>query len=109
MDDDSAHLLRRNEVLVGQVVGLSRERARSFQEIYSFSLRPSLQTHYASSSSQISYLFLIHFARFHFRGEGMLSLVHHRECRLYRLSVLSPLQSIQYAILDDLCPMESSS
>ena len=94
---------------MGQVVGLSRERARSFQEIYSSSLRPLLRMHCASSSSQISYLFLIHFARFRFRGEGTLSLVHHRECQSYRLSVLSPLQSIQYAILDDLCPMESSS
>ena len=94
---------------MGLISQLSREQARSFQVIYSFSLRPLLRMHCASSSSQISYLFLIHFARFHFRGEGMLSLVHHRECRLYRLSVLSPLQSIQYAILDDLCPMESSS
>ena len=94
---------------MGRVVGLSRERARSFQEIYSFSLHPSLQTHYASSSLQISSLFLIHFARFRFRGEGTLSLVRHREYRLYLLSVLSPLLSIQYAILDGLSPKESSS
>ena len=94
---------------MGPISRLSREQARSFLEIYSFSLRPLLRMHCASSSSQISSLFWIHFARFHFRGEGMLSLVHHREYRWYRLSVLSPLQSIQYAILGDPCPMESSS
>ena len=109
MDDGSAHLLRRNGALVGRVVGLSRERVRSFLEIYSFSPRPSSQMHCASSSSQIFSLFWIHFARFRFRGEGTLSLVRHRECRSYPLGVLSPLQSIQYAILDGPFPMESSS
>ena len=90
MDDGSAHLLRRNEVLAGRAVGLSHEQVRSSQVIYSSSLRPSLQMHYASSSSQISSLFWIHFARFRFRGEGTLSLVHPHEYRWYRLSVLSP-------------------
>src|SRR5690625_1217461 len=64
-------------------------------------------SHYASNSLQMSFHLMLLIGQSHFHGEETLSLAHQHEYQSFLLNISLPLQSIQYASLDDLSPKES--